>query len=271
MATSFGALCDDFYINQKLALKMDLPTGRETVLDLFDRVRKARPSMDRFRRFEGELALESATKDNRYEWLALRQTSIRSGAVNPESLANAYGLHRLVLELTPFYLSISPLDVDYLELMFGFDLEAQGNHDDIVYDALLADSPFGKLVDSDRAIATDVQPFFTFALDESRKVQVNFEVKTRSPEAGGEGFDEHDHDHEGGGAGGSGSRGGAGEGGDEPISVFLSLRQMGPIDDVAELPAIFKRLVSTAERLATERVIPHLLTPIARAINSRSR
>ncbi len=27
MATSFGALCTDFYINQKLALKMDLSRG----------------------------------------------------------------------------------------------------------------------------------------------------------------------------------------------------------------------------------------------------
>ena len=41
MTTSYGALCSDFYINQKFALKMDLPTARETVLDLFDRIRDA--------------------------------------------------------------------------------------------------------------------------------------------------------------------------------------------------------------------------------------
>ena len=37
MATSFGALCTDFYINQKVGLKMDLPADRETILHLFDR------------------------------------------------------------------------------------------------------------------------------------------------------------------------------------------------------------------------------------------
>ena len=29
---SLAAICADFYINQKLALKMDVPTGRESVL-----------------------------------------------------------------------------------------------------------------------------------------------------------------------------------------------------------------------------------------------
>jgi len=35
----FDALCRDFCVNQKLALKMDLPAAREPVLDLFGRLR----------------------------------------------------------------------------------------------------------------------------------------------------------------------------------------------------------------------------------------
>jgi len=255
MATSFNALCSDFYINQKLALKMDLPTGRETVLDLFDRVRKFRPGMNRFRRFEGELALESAPRDGQYDWVALRQTAARCGTVNPDGLAEAYQLHRLLLEIAPSYLSISPLDVDYLELMFGFDLEASGNHDDIVFDALFAETPLGRVIDSDRLIALDVQPFFTFALDPERKVQVNFEVKTRATET--EGGEEIPPSSEG--------------APDEPISVFLSLRRLGPIESVEELPRILEALASAAEEIANERVIPHLIMPINKAISSRSR
>jgi len=52
--TGLGALCTDFYINQKLSLKMDLPSARETVLDMFDRVRKELPNMDRLRRYDGD-------------------------------------------------------------------------------------------------------------------------------------------------------------------------------------------------------------------------
>jgi len=35
-SSSLAAICSDFYVNQKLALKLDLPTARESVLDLFD-------------------------------------------------------------------------------------------------------------------------------------------------------------------------------------------------------------------------------------------
>ena len=124
LSEQIGALCTDFYINQKMSLKLDLPTARETVLDMFDRVRRDQPRMERFRRYDDELALESPEEAGRYAWLALGRTAIRSGSVNPEVMEDAYGLHRLILELAPYFLSISPLDMDCLELMYGIDLEA---------------------------------------------------------------------------------------------------------------------------------------------------
>ena len=78
MATSFGALSTDFHITHKLSLKMDLPDDRETILHLFDQVRKAEPGMRRFRRYDGELLLESSRREAEYRWMALRRTSVRS-------------------------------------------------------------------------------------------------------------------------------------------------------------------------------------------------
>lgn len=248
MSDSFGAICSDFYVNQRLALKMDLPTGRETVLDLFDRIRRGRPQMDQFRRYDGELALESNPQDGSYEWMALRRTSIRSGCVNPGKLPQAYELHRLILEVAPYYLSISPLDVDYLELMFGFDLEARGNHDEIVFEALIADGPLGELFDPETCTPLDVAPYFTFALDPERRVQATIEVKTRATERESEDekFD------------------------DEAISVYLGLRYRGPLRDITDLKPLFDDLSSAAEQLSHDKVIPMLIQPIARAINLRS-
>ncbi|MBL1217169.1 MAG: hypothetical protein D8M59_06690 [Planctomycetes bacterium] len=248
MATSFGALCTDFYVNQRISLKMDLPTARETILDLFDRIRRSRPGMDRFRRFDGELALESAPKDGAYEWMALRATSIRSGAVNPDSLADAYQLHRLIMEVTPYFLSISPLDIECIELMFGFDLETKGNHDQIVFDALYEETSLGSLCDGDTHVPTDCQPYFTCALDEAKTIQANYEVKTRTSEqeVAEEKFE------------------------DEPISVYLSIRQDGPVTDIDDMPRIFETLAGHAEKLTAEKLIPLLLTPISRAIQSSS-
>ncbi len=251
MATSFGALCTDFYVNQKLALKMDMPSERETILHFFDRIRKAMPSMNRFRRYDGELALESSRRDSEYKWLALRRTSIRSGHVNPQTMEDAYRFHRLLLEISPYHLTISPLDVDYLELMFGFDLECKENHDRIIYEALFGDTPMGNLLaeGDDHGKILDVQPVFGQALSESGDFQAYFEVKTRPKSRRGS------------------SRGYR----NEPISLFLTLRKYGPIDDVEQLQTEVDELTSTCEQLATDRLVPDLLAPISQRINAGSK
>jgi hypothetical protein len=41
MPSSYRALCSDFYINSKLNVRMELPTNREPVLELFERTRRS--------------------------------------------------------------------------------------------------------------------------------------------------------------------------------------------------------------------------------------
>jgi hypothetical protein len=246
MPTSFGALCSDFYINQKLALKMDLPSERETILHFFDRMRKSLPTMDRFKRYDGELALESARKDSTYHWLALRRNSIRTGHVNPSSIDSAIDYHRLILEVAPYHLTISPLDVDYLEVMYGFDLECKQNHDAVIFNALFADSPLGRLMPEDDKRVLDVQPVFGSSLTDEGDVQAYFEVKSRPKSRRGS------------------SKRYAGE----PISLFLSVRKYGPVDDLKHLTRLVGELNAHCEELATEKLVPDLLNPIARAITS---
>lgn len=253
MATSFGALCNDFFINQKLALKMDLPTERETVLHLFDRIRRSFPMMDRFKRFEDELALESTRKDACYRWMALRRTSIRTGLVNPQRMEDAYEFHQTVLEVAPFHLSISPLDIDHLELMYGFDLECKGNHDEVIYEALLGQSPLSNVLapfhrqSSGGAMRIiNVQPALGVQLTEAGDVQAYFEVKTRP----------------------RGRKGQVSRSRNEPICVLLTVRRYGPVDAITDLDREFKRVRDLTEQLVGERLVPDLLTPIARHITS---
>lgn len=244
MATSFGALCTDFYVNQKISLRMDLPTGRETVLDLFDRIRREFPAMDRFRRYEGELALEAPEHDSHYAWLALRRTTIRSGSVNPETLDQAYRLHRLVLEVAPYFLSISPLDIEFIELVFGFDLRAERNRNELVFGALLGDSPLAALIDPHGEAIIESQPFLGFALNTRCDVQAYVEIKTRSrtAEIASGKFD------------------------DEPISIYLTVRQYGSLKTIDDVKSCFGALAGHCERLAEERVLPHIVLPLREAI-----
>lgn len=249
MATSFGALCRDFYVNQKLALKMDLPSERETILHMFEQIRKVMPRMTRFRRYEGELALESSRRDADYQWLALRRSSVRTGFVNPESMADAMKLHRLILETAPFNLSISPLDIDHLELLYGFDLECRANHDSVVFDALFGETPLGHLFhDTSNKQVLDVQPIFGMSLTDSGDTQAYFEVKTRTKTR----------------------RGGSGRYRHEPISILVTLRKYGPVEKIEDLPVYLETLGHHADVLARDRLVPDLLTPIARQITSSS-
>lgn len=243
LSEQIGALCTDFYINQKMSLKLDLPTARETVLDMFDRVRREQPRMERFRRYDDELALESPEEAGRYAWLALGRTAIRSGSVNPEVMEDAYGLHRLILEVAPYFLSISPLDMDCLELMYGVDLEADRNRNEVVFDALLAGSPLRDLVAGDEPLV-DVQPFIGLALepDCSRQAFVEIKTRTRTPEIASGRFDH------------------------EPISVYLTIRSHGPFRSIEDLAAAFAELAADGERLLSDRLLPCVIQPLRAAL-----
>ena len=240
MSTSYSALCSDFYINQKLALKMDLPTSRETVLDLFSRIRKSIPVLERFRRYEGELSLESPVRNGQYAWMGLRQTCIKSGWVNPDDLEEAYKLHQLLLEICPYFLSISPLDVEYVELVFGFDLQAEGNHDAIVFEALLSGTPLGRLLEEEEAQAIDVQPFLGMNLKQGKDLHAFYEIKTRSTSRSTR----------------------SGEYSPEPISIYLTIRRYGAVNQPEDLLEVFTELRVNSEKLVEEHVIPDLLTPL---------
>jgi hypothetical protein len=251
MSDSFRALCTDFYVNQKLAVKMELPRSRETILDMFERVRRQFPSMTTFRRYRDELALESPQTEMPHRWMAVRGTTIRSGTVNAESLTETYALHRHLLEIAPPFLSISPLDVDSIELLYGFDLAASGNHDAIVLDALLPGSPLAALIDIPEAMPADFQPQVGLTFGKHRDVEVYFEVKTRGVESRkreGQPLTE------------------AAPG--EPISVYLTLRRFGAISHTRELPEILSTLAKLGEDLVEHRVVPGLLVPIREAIAS---
>jgi len=247
MPMSYRALCNDFYINQRLSLKMDLPMRRETVLAMFDRVRRERPWMERFRRQPHELSLESRPNGlggSQQQWVALRKSSVRSGSVNPESADEAFGLHRLVAEICPYFLDISALDIDHVELLFGFDLIAAGNHDAIAFAALMGGTPLAALVEMPESLVLECAPVLAIALDASCSLQAHVEIKTRS----------------------STRQVRTGEYREEPMSVYLTVRKYGPISDLKDLAVVQTMLIEKGEELIATHVVPHVLTPIRDAI-----
>jgi len=246
MPSTYRALCSDFYINSKLNVRMELPTNREPVLELFERTRRTYPAMNAFRRYKDELALESAPNATPHRWIAIRNSSVRSGVVNPSSAEEMYSIHRTSMEISPYFLSISPLDIEYIELLYGFDLTARGNHDAIAANALLAGSPMAALLDTDAINVLDCQPTMGMKLVDDDGVEVHFEVKTRS----------------------KGKK--TNDASPEPISVYLTLRKHDPVTNLEDLTPQLNELIERGQNLVDEYALPNLLMPLREEIASGS-
>ena len=273
MPIRFAPTCAAYYVNLRVNLKMDLPTKRETVLGLFDRLRRQRPGLSQFRRYQNELALESdaaeadsPTAGAWQEWVAVRRTSVRAGSVCPREWDDAYALHTAVIESAPYYLDISALDIESIEVLLGFDLAASGNHDAIICDALMAGTPMAQLATgisepgrkggSARPMTfrpVDCQPIFGVALNDANDLQAHIEVKTRSSRRGAS-------------VAASTAEDSPSRGREEPLSLYLIIRRFGPFSDVAALPALLGDLRSAAHDLLDAYVEPKVLTPIREEI-----
>ncbi len=249
MSNLFSTFCDDFYVNMRLGSQIGLPTQRETVLHLFERVQKEFPEICRFRKTEGgDFTIEEDCSSHSYRWASLEPRRIASGHVNPASLNESLRLHRLMLQLAPFHLGVSPLEVEYLDVLFGFDLSYAGNHDELIAETLLADSPLSALLEEDSARAVDVQPSVTIALSDDHRLQARLDVVTRTRNPG--------------------SR--VAESGDDVISVYLVLRRSWDDQPAESFEQVLEMLTHRGEQLCLKHVLPRILKPLSSAIASRS-
>lgn len=249
MATPFTSFCDDFYINMRLGSQLNLPHNRETVLHFFERVQKQYPDMTRLRKTDaGEFSIEEDRNGNAYRWLSLESKRLASGHVNPSSIEEGLRLHQLNLALAPCYLGLSPVEIDYLDILFGFDLNFSGNHDEIVAESLLRESPLACLTDEPGARPVDFQPTVTVALSEDCRLQARIDIITRTNS-----YQVRTGDYS-----------------DDVISVYLIIRRYWGDHPNETLEKMAAQLTERAENLCESYVLPRLLRPISAAISSRS-
>src|SRR5438105_1149653 len=125
----YSSLCDDFGVYVYLNTKMELPTSRETVLHFFEALQKFFPKMTDFeRRDSGEYVLEEDRETGSYRWASMESKRLSTGFVNPPSLEDADAQHQRVLEVAPYHLDFTGLDVEAQDVLFVFDLPYAGNH-----------------------------------------------------------------------------------------------------------------------------------------------
>lgn len=248
MSNPYAAFCEDFYVNMRLGSQMALPHGRDTVLHFFEQVQKGFPGMTRFRRNEHELSIEEDRSGTGYRWLTLEGRRLSSGHVNPSSIEEASRLHKTILQMAPHHIGLSPIEIDYLDVLFGFDIEYSGNHDDIVAETMFRDSPLSCLVEEGGAQAVDFQPTVTVALSEDCRLQARIDVVTRT----------------------NSYQVRTGEYADDCISVYLILRRYWGDRPRTPIEKLFEQMAERAEALADTYILPRILRPMSQAIASRS-
>ena len=241
----FSNLATDFYSNMHLNTEMPLPNTREAVLELFGRVQKSYPTMRNFyTRDNGDFVMEEDKDQSHHRWISLEPRRICSGFVNPSDLDLAEAQHRLILDLVPYMLTVSPLDCEALDYMMGFDFAYRGNHDVLVASALGCSPAFEQLPKLDGATVLNFEPSMTISLDESCRMQARLMVETRTNayQVRRDEFPE------------------------EAISVFFTVRQYGSMEHDASFADRMVQLREKCEELLELFVIDEVLLPLSQAI-----
>jgi hypothetical protein len=205
------------------------------------------PEMKKFEAQDGPDWIRVFEEDREkpcYRWLTVEKLRVSSGFTNPPKLEEAYDLHRKVLESAPTSLSVSPLNVKALDLMFGFDMTFDGNHDELVARAL-APPCFDRFVEDSESRIINFEPNITFAVDEACNIQCRLSVETRTtvPQLVSGRFEENQ------------------------FSVFFTVRQYWSPQN-RDFRSSFDRLAEIGERYVDKNVIPQVIKPLADAIAS---
>jgi len=244
--TPYASLADDFYVNMNLATEMELPSQRETILQYFEQVQRRYPTMRKFYcRDKRDYVLEEDKDQGRYRWAAVETRRLCSGQVNPSSIEEAIAQHRLVLDMAPAFLSVSPLDCEALDVLFGFDFAYRGNHNALVAEALGVPPSLDRFADLAGAKVINCEPSLTLSVDEDCRIQVRIGTETRT-----NAFQVR-----------------TGEFNEEQLSVYVTARQYGSLDPDSTYVEALERLAKLARDVVDSCVVDQILRPLARTIS----
>ena len=201
------------------------------------------------RREDGSLILEEDdNEDNPRRWLRVDSTSLRMGYQNPPQPGQADRLSETVLKMAPYHLTLGELDYDRLEVVYGFDLDYRGNHDELVAETLYGDGALaGLLTHSSVQHIIDAQPFLGLSISENCDTQVYLEIKSRTST-----YEIRTQQFE-----------------PQHLSIYLTARRYWGFSPSQSLVDAYHHLDEQAQMWTAEKVVPLVVNPLAFAIASR--
>lgn len=242
------SICDDIYLNLNLNTEMDLPQNRETLLHFFEAVQRHYPKMRHFyQRERGEFVLEEEKEAGSHRWMSVDARRVCAGFINPPQLEDALKLHQTVLDKVPYALSLSTLDCESLNLMYGFDFNYQGNHNELLVNALGVMPGFERLLEVPGANVVSHEPAIVLALDDECRTQcrLNFETRTTAVHLRTREFPE------------------------EQLSVYFTIRRYGSLEPGESYPQVIAQLHEQAWKVLDGHIIDNILKPLRQTIAIR--
>jgi hypothetical protein len=244
----YTSLCDDFGVYVYLNTKMELPSGRETILHFFDSLQKTFPQMTDFEcRDSGEYVLEEDREQGSYRWVTLEPRRLCSGFVNPPTLEMADGQHERILELAPYHLDFNSLDCEALDVLFAFDFMFSGNHDEVVAEALGMNNTLESLLQVPHAKVINFEPSVMLSLDENCRLQCRLSVETRT----------------------NAYQIRTGQYPEAPISVYFTVRQYWGRQPAKTFGESYHHQRKICQELVDSHIIPAVIRPLAQAIAAK--
>jgi hypothetical protein len=246
--TPFSSLCDDFGIFVYVNTKMELPGNRETVLHFFNSLQKTFPSMVDFECRPGnEYVLEEDREQGSYRWIGVEPKRFASGFVNPPSVEAADAQHERVLEIAPYHLDFGSLDCEALDVMFSFDFQYSGNHDELVAEALGLNTTLESLTQVPGTKVLGYEPSLMLALDDSCRLQcrLNIETRTNAYQIRTNQFP------------------------DAPITVYFTIRQYWARQGAKSFFEGYQRQRKICLEMMESHIIPAVIKPLSQTIENK--
>jgi hypothetical protein len=249
MSNSFASFCDGLFVDMSVNTQLELPSGRETVLAFFERLQKQNPEMNNFaRRDSGEYILEQENDRQRSQWVSLEADRIVAGCADPETMPKAYSLHNQVLELIPYMLGVSTLDIEAMDITYTMDFDFHGNHDEVIAEALLNSSSFGAFLDVSETRTVSCCPSMIIALSDDCRLQARVAVESRTSA-----FELQNDKYKS----------------NEPISLYFGLRRYPKPEPDFDMLSAYQEQCKIAEGIMFDKILPHFVQPLSSAIAQR--
>lgn len=245
---SYASLCDDFGVSTYVHGKLEMPTARETVLHFFEAVQKVAPKMTEFeKRSDTEYMLEEDRESGSYRWTSLDHRRLSAGYVNPPTLDDADVHNERVLEIAPYHLDLNGMQTESMDVLYYFDFLYQGNHDEVVAEALTSGTPLEGLVQIPAARVLHYQPTMMLALDDACQLQARLSIETRTNayQVRTNTFPE------------------------SPVTVYFTVRQFWGKQSFKSFAESYHNQRRILDELVSTYVVPQVINPLAKAISAK--